>query len=86
MNPSDASSDIHRLQIDGKEVILVGTAHVSTASVDLVERVIQDEKPDTVCVCCPYCLTMFADGLKTKESEDKLKVLELAEIVAMALK
>lgn len=45
-----------------------------------------EQKADAVCVCCPYCLTMFADGLKTKEAEDKLKVLELAEIIAKALK
>lgn len=41
---------------------------------------------DTVCVCCPYCLTMFADALKDKNAEDKLRVLDLAEIIARALK
>lgn len=64
----DESSDIHRLQIDGKEVILVGTAHVSTASVDLVERVIQDEKPDTVCV--ELCKARFESLTQRQKWQD----------------
>jgi Fe-S oxidoreductase len=52
-----------------------------------VERVEQalEKKPDTVCVACPYCMTMFDDGLKDKEASDKVQVLDLAEIVAKAL-
>jgi len=41
---------VHRLTADGKEIILVGTAHVSRESVHLVEEVIRAETPDTVCV------------------------------------
>lgn len=48
--PTTTPSDVHRLEHDGKEVILVGTAHISAASVELVAKTIQDEKPDTVCV------------------------------------
>ena len=44
-----------------------------------------EEKPDTVCVCCPYCMTMFEDGLKDKEADERVRVLDLAEIVARAL-
>lgn len=43
------------------------------------------KKPETVCVCCPYCMTMFEDGLKDKEAADKVQVMDLAEIVAKAL-
>jgi Fe-S oxidoreductase len=52
-----------------------------------VERISQalEKKPDTVCVACPYCMTMFDDGLKTKEVSDKVQVLDLAEIVAKAI-
>ena len=42
--------NIHRLTHNGREVILVGTAHVSQASADLVRTTIETEKPDTVCV------------------------------------
>ncbi|MFO7716276.1 TraB/GumN family protein [Desulfosarcina sp.] len=44
------SQMLHHLDHDGKRIILVGTAHVSKASVDLVKAVIDDVKPDTVCV------------------------------------
>jgi pheromone shutdown-related protein TraB len=40
----------HRLSAEGKDIVLVGTAHVSQESVRLVEEVIRAEAPDTVCV------------------------------------
>jgi Fe-S oxidoreductase len=43
------------------------------------------KKADSVCVCCPYCMTMFEDGLKDKEADEKVKVYDLAEIVAGTL-
>ena len=49
-----------------------------------VEEALQ-ETPDTVCVACPYCMTMFEDGLKDKEADERVRVLDLAEIVARAL-
>ncbi|VFQ43354.1 TraB/GumN family protein [Desulfoluna butyratoxydans] len=41
---------VKRLTRNGKEYIIIGTAHVSRESAELVERVIEEEKPDTVCV------------------------------------
>jgi pheromone shutdown-related protein TraB len=43
-------SQVRRLEVDGREFILVGTAHVSRESAELVRRVIEQEKPDRVCV------------------------------------
>jgi pheromone shutdown protein TraB len=43
-------NNVHRLKFESKEIILVGTAHVSRESALLAEQVIQAEKPDTVCV------------------------------------
>jgi len=43
-------SDIHRITLDGREIILVGTAHISQESVETVCRVIEEDSPDTVCV------------------------------------
>ena len=40
----------HHLEHDGKQITLIGTAHVSKESVDLVEAVIAEVRPDTVCV------------------------------------
>ncbi len=41
---------INNLFFEDKEIILVGTAHVSKESVDLVKSVIEKEHPDSVCV------------------------------------
>jgi pheromone shutdown-related protein TraB len=41
---------IHHLSTDGKEIILVGTAHVSEESARLVEETIDTHQPDAVCV------------------------------------
>jgi Fe-S oxidoreductase/nitrate reductase gamma subunit len=45
-----------------------------------------EKQPDTICVCCPYCMTMFEDGLKDKDADDRVRVLDLAEIVDKAVK
>ncbi len=49
MNPYD-SSDVHIIEHQDRQIILVGTAHVSQKSVDLVQQVIEEERPDCVCV------------------------------------
>lgn len=41
---------IHRLERDGRTITLIGTAHVSQESADLVRRTIETEQPDTVCI------------------------------------
>ena len=42
--------NLTHLKFNEKEFILVGTAHVSKESARLVKSVIEEEKPDTVCV------------------------------------
>ncbi len=44
------SSNVYRTEVDGRQIILVGTAHVSPKSADEVKELISTEKPDTVCV------------------------------------
>jgi Fe-S oxidoreductase len=34
---------------------------------------------------CPFCTTMLTDGVKNKEKEDDVKVMDIAELVAMSL-
>lgn len=48
VTPIEANVDL--LEVDGRSVYLVGTAHVSSASAELVDRVIREQRPDTVCV------------------------------------
>jgi len=47
---SEYPADVHCLTLDGREIFLVGTAHISKESVDLVHRVIAEQRPDCVCV------------------------------------
>jgi pheromone shutdown-related protein TraB len=42
--------EVEVLDLDGRRIVLVGTAHVSQESVALVRAVIERERPDTVCV------------------------------------
>jgi pheromone shutdown-related protein TraB len=45
-----ACSDIYRLEVADKQIVLIGTAHISRDSVDTVRRVIAEEAPDSVCI------------------------------------
>lgn len=42
--------NITRIQLDDKEYILIGTAHVSKHSAEQVKEVIEREQPDSVCI------------------------------------
>lgn len=42
------------------------------------------QNPDTICVACPYCLTMFEDGLKDKQASST-KIKDIAEIIVEGL-
>jgi pheromone shutdown-related protein TraB len=44
------SSDVDMVSVNGRTFIIVGTAHISQESTDLVRQVIEQEKPDAVCV------------------------------------
>mgnify|MGYP001189545348 FL=1 len=44
------SGNVNEIVFDEKKILLVGTAHISQSSVDEVNKVIEQEQPDTVCV------------------------------------
>ncbi|MEJ2135483.1 MAG: TraB/GumN family protein, partial [Desulfofustis sp.] len=46
----DYPADVQFIEQGKRTVILVGTAHVSQQSVDLVQKVIEAERPDHVCI------------------------------------
>ena len=46
-----------------------------------VERVIETEA-GVVATACPFCLQMFEDAVKVKGEEERLKVKDIAEILA----
>lgn len=44
-----------------------------------------EQNPDTICVSCPFCMTMFEDGLKDEQVQN-VRVRDLTEIVAEGLR
>ncbi len=41
---------------------------------------------EIIATACPFCMTMLTDGIKNKEREDEVKVLDLAELIEKAKK
>ncbi|RBP39539.1 TraB/GumN family protein [Garciella nitratireducens] len=44
------ANNIYQLNVDGKEILLIGTAHVSKQSAEQVKEMIEQERPDSVCI------------------------------------
>ena len=75
MEPTPQNNMIHHLIWNHKKITLIGTAHVSKESVDLVASVISSEKPDTVCVeLCRSRYQAFKQGA-TWQDTDIVKVV-----------
>ncbi len=43
-----------------------------------------ETKPNIVATGCPFCNTMMTDGVKNKEKEEDVKVLDIVEMIATA--
>jgi Fe-S oxidoreductase len=43
-----------------------------------------ETQPDIIAAACPFCNTMLTDGVKFKEKEGEVKVLDVAELIANA--
>lgn len=41
-------------------------------------------QPDIIAAGCPFCNTMLTDGIKNKEKESSVKVMDIAELIANA--
>lgn len=39
---------------------------------------------DIIASSCPFCMTMMTDGVKSKEMQDKVKVMDIAELMDQA--
>ncbi|OQY02415.1 MAG: conjugal transfer protein TraB [Desulfobacteraceae bacterium 4572_130] len=66
---------VHDISCNGKNIILIGTAHVSKQSAKLVKDIINKEKPDTVCV--ELCKTR----LDSIENNDKWRNMDIVKII-----
>ena len=63
-------NQVIRINLDGKEVLLIGTAHVSKESVELVRETIEKENPDMVAVeLCPQRFHAISEKKKWDETD-----------------
>jgi len=67
--------NILRFSFREKDIVLVGTAHVSRESADLVERTIREEKPDTVCV------ELCQDRLEAIRQQDRWHEMDIMKVI-----
>lgn len=52
-------------------------------NVERVEEALETQ-PEIIAAACPFCMTMLRDGVKAKEKEQEVAVLDIAEITARA--
>jgi Fe-S oxidoreductase len=52
-------------------------------NIERTEQVLE-VKPDIVAAACPFCNTMMTDGIKNKEQEGNIQVMDIAELIANA--
>ena len=75
INKNNYSEDVHYVNKNGRQFIIVGTAHISRQSADLVREVIEREKPDTVCV------ELDEKRLKALSEKNRWENLDLRQII-----
>jgi pheromone shutdown-related protein TraB len=66
---------VHRLETGGRKIQLIGTAHVSRESADLVESVIRREKPDTVCI------ELCASRYQALQQKDRWRDMDIVKVI-----
>ncbi|UCE18421.1 MAG: 4Fe-4S dicluster domain-containing protein [Gemmatimonadota bacterium] len=49
-----------------------------------IEEILK-KKPNIIGTACPYCLTMFEDGIKAKDAEEQLVAQDLIELIARSM-
>ena len=70
------SNDVHQITFDeDKELYLIGTAHVSAESVDIVEKTINELKPDTIAV------ELDTQRLEVMKNKKKYEDTDIVQIV-----
>jgi len=71
----DYGSDVHVLNVGGREFLIVGTAHISRESADLVREVIEKERPDCVCV------ELDAQRFEALSQKRKFQELDVRQVI-----
>ncbi len=71
----EKNSMVDFLTCDGKQIILIGTAHVSRQSAKLVEDTIHEQSPDTICV--ELCETRLA----SLKDVDRWRNMDIVKVI-----
>ena len=74
MTTNDDAKATYYLEYEDKQVILLGTAHVSRESAQQVRHLIQEEKPDTVCV--ELCQSRY-QSIRQKERWQETDIVKI---------
>jgi pheromone shutdown-related protein TraB len=67
--------DRHQLTFEDRSITLIGTAHVSKESAELVTQVIEEEKPETVCI--ELCESRY----KALTQKDRWQNMDLLKVI-----
>jgi pheromone shutdown-related protein TraB len=81
----DDSQDVHRVDVGERTILLIGTAHVSQRSVDLVREVIERERPDTVCIELDEGRYTALSQEKKFEEQDLREILKHKQLATLLL-
>jgi Fe-S oxidoreductase len=41
--------------------------------------------PDTIATACPFCMTMMTDGVKDMDADERIRIRDIAEIIAESI-
>ncbi|MBT8287046.1 MAG: (Fe-S)-binding protein [Bacteroidia bacterium] len=67
----------------GAQMFKEAEAGDKEVNIERTEEALQT-KPDIIAAGCPFCNTMMTDGIKAKEAEEQVQVLDVAELIAKA--
>jgi len=82
---SSRANDVCTVEARGRQFILVGTAHISRESVDLVREVIESEKPDCVCVELDHQRYQALSQEKHWETLDLREVIRSGQLATLLI-
>ena len=67
----------------GAQMFKEAEAGDKEVNIERTEQVLEVQ-PDIVAAACPFCNTMMTDGIKNKEQEGNIQVMDIAELIANA--
>ena len=67
----------------GAQMFKDAEAGVKEVNIERTEQLLEVQ-PDIVAAACPFCNTMMTDGIKNKEQEGNIQVMDIAELIANA--